>query len=148
MCLYLLNELLSKYTSDARVRGLVDSREIWIVFNVNPDGAEYDVATGSYRVVAQEPPAERGSSAVGTDLNRNFAYNWGCCGGSSGTFSSETYRGASPFSAPETQRIRDFVNSPRGRRRPADQDRHRLPHLLRAGAVALRLHDHRHARRA
>ena len=33
------------------------------------------------------------------------------CGGSSGTFSSETYRGAAAFSAPETQRVRDFVNS-------------------------------------
>ena len=62
-------------------------------------------------VVAQEPPAQRGSSAVGTDLNRNWSYQWGCCGGSSGTFSSETYRGASAFSAPETQRVRDFVNS-------------------------------------
>ena len=61
--------------------------------------------------MAQEPPAERGSSAVGTDLNRNWSFQWGCCGGSSGTFSSETYRGAAPFSAPETQRVRDFVNS-------------------------------------
>ena len=111
MCLYVLNELLSKYTSDARVRGLVDSREIWIIFNVNPDGAEYDVATGSYRSWRKNRQPNAGSSAVGTDLNRNFAYNWGCCGGSSGTFSSETYRGASAFSAPETQRIRDFVNS-------------------------------------
>ena len=61
--------------------------------------------------MAQEPPAQRGSSAVGTDLNRNWSLQWGCCGGSSGTFSSETYRGPSPFSAPETQRLRDFVNS-------------------------------------
>jgi hypothetical protein len=52
-----------------------------------------------------------GSTSAGTDLNRNFSFNWGCCGGSSGTFSSETYRGAAPFSAPETQRVRDFVNS-------------------------------------
>ena len=61
---------------------------------VNPDGVEYDIATGSYRIVAQEPPAQLGSTYVGTDLNRNWAYQWGCCGGSSGTFSSETYRGA------------------------------------------------------
>ena len=26
---------------------------------MNPDGSEYDIATGSYRIVAQEPPAER-----------------------------------------------------------------------------------------
>ena len=52
-----------------------------------------------------------GSTAVGTDLNRNWAWQWGCCGGSSGTFSSETYRGTAPFSAPETTVVRDFVNS-------------------------------------
>jgi hypothetical protein len=47
---------------------------------------------------------------VGTDLNRNWSYQWGCCGGSSGSTSSETYRGPSAFSAPESARLRDFVN--------------------------------------
>ena len=37
---------------------------------------------------------------------------------------------------------------PRRRRRAADQGGDRLPHLLRAGAVALRLHDGRHRGRA
>ena len=144
MCLYVLNELLSQYTSDARVRGLVDSREIWIIFNVNPDGAEYDVATGAYRSWRKNRQPNAGSSSVGTDLNRNFAYNWGCCGGSSGTFSSETYRGASAFSRardPADPRLRQLA---RDRRCPADQDGHRLPHLLGARALALRLHDRRH----
>ena len=35
----------------------------------------------------------------------------GCCGGSSGSPSSSTYRGPSAFSAPETQVVRNFVNS-------------------------------------
>jgi hypothetical protein len=111
MALYLLNELSSKYASDTRIKNVVDSREIWIVFNLNPDGAEYDVATGSYRSWRKNRQPNAGSSAVGTDLNRNWSYRWGCCGGSSGSFSSETYRGASAFSAPETQRVRDFTNS-------------------------------------
>jgi carboxypeptidase T len=111
MALYLLNELTSKYASDARVKNVVDSRETWIVFNLNPDGSEYDIATGSYRSWRKNRQPNAGSSAVGTDLNRNWSWRWGCCGGSSGTFSSETYRGASAFSAPETQRVRDFVNS-------------------------------------
>lgn len=110
MALYLLGELTSKYASDARIRNIVDSREIWIVPMVNPDGVEYDVATGSYRSWRKNRQPN-GSSAVGTDLNRNWGYRWGCCGGSSGTFSSETYRGASAFSAPETRNVRDLVNS-------------------------------------
>ena len=61
--------------------------------------------------MAQEPPAQRGLRDVGTDLNRNWGFRWGCCGGSSGVFSVETYRGTRPFSAPETARLRDFVLS-------------------------------------
>ena len=111
MALYQLNELTSKYATDAKIKELVDSREIWIVPMVNPDGVEYDIATGSYRSWRKNRQPNSGSSAVGTDLNRNWGFQWGCCGGSSGTFSSETYRGPSAFSAPETQRVRDFVNS-------------------------------------
>jgi hypothetical protein len=111
MCLYLVDELTAKYATDSRVRGLVDSREIWVVTNVNPDGSEYDVATGSYRSWRKNRQPNSGSSYVGTDLNRNWGYQWGCCGGSSGSTSSDTYRGPSAFSAPETARVRDFVTS-------------------------------------
>jgi carboxypeptidase T len=111
MALYLLDELTSKYASDARIRNVVDSREIWIVPMVNPDGVEYDIATGIYRSWRKNRQPNAGSGAVGTDLNRNWGYRWGCCGGSSGVFSSETYRGASAFSAPETRNVRDLVDS-------------------------------------
>src|SRR3712207_5483314 len=111
MCLYLIDELTRTYATDTRIKGLVDSREIWVLTNVNPDGAEFDVATGSYRSWRKNRQPNSGSSYVGTDLNRNWGYNWGCCGGSSGSTSSDTYRGPSAFSAPETARIRDFVNS-------------------------------------
>ena len=111
MALYLLNQYTSTYASDTRVRNVVNSREIWIIPTVNPDGAEYDVATGSYRSWRKNRQPNSGSSYVGTDLNRNYGYKWGCCGGSSGSTSSDTYRGPSAFSAPETRAIRDFVNS-------------------------------------
>ncbi|HEY7968512.1 MAG TPA: M14 family zinc carboxypeptidase, partial [Candidatus Limnocylindrales bacterium] len=52
-----------------------------------------------------------GSSAIGTDLNRNYPYDWGCCGGSSGSKSSLTYRGPKALSAPETQAVTRFVLS-------------------------------------
>lgn len=109
--LYLMHEFTDDYASDSRVKAIVDSREIWIVPSVNPDGSEYDIATGSYRSWRKNRQPNSGSTAVGTDLNRNYSYNWGCCGGSSTSKSSETYRGASAFSAPETKVIRDFVAS-------------------------------------
>ena len=113
MAMYLLNELTSKYATDARIRDVVDGREIWIVPTVNPDGAEFDVATGSYAMWRKNRQPNAGSTYVGTDLNRNWGFQWGCCGGSSGSFSSETYRGAAPFSAPETTVVRNFVQSRR-----------------------------------
>jgi hypothetical protein len=109
--IYILKELTSKYATDARVRNVVDNRELTIVYTLNPDGKEYDVASGSYRSWRKNRQPNSGSSAVGTDLNRNWGYKWGCCNGSSGSPSSDTYRGASAFSAPETQRVRDYVNS-------------------------------------
>ncbi|HVR96751.1 MAG TPA: M14 family zinc carboxypeptidase [Thermoanaerobaculia bacterium] len=111
MALYTLKMLTDEYGTDPQITGLVDGREIWIVFDMNPDGGEYDVATGTYRSWRKNRQPNAGTSAVGTDLNRNWGYKWGCCGGSSGTASSETYRGAAAFSAPETQRVRDFVDS-------------------------------------
>ncbi|MER5880489.1 M14 family metallopeptidase [Streptomyces sp. NPDC001910] len=109
MALYLLRELGSGYGSDARVTNMVNNREIWIVPDLNPDGGEYDIATGSYRSWRKNRQPNSGSSYVGTDLNRNWNYKWGCCGGSSGSTSSETYRGASAESAPEVKVVADFV---------------------------------------
>jgi len=111
MALYLLHLFTDNYAGDTRIKNVVNSREIWIIPSVNPDGSEYDIATGSYRSWRKNRQPNTGSRYVGTDLNRNYSYNWGCCGGSSSNPSSETYRGPSAFSAPETQVVRNFVAS-------------------------------------
>ena len=49
MALYLIDELTGKYATDPRIKGIVDSREIWIIPSVNPDGSEYDIEPGTYR---------------------------------------------------------------------------------------------------
>ena len=111
MALYTLKMLTDEYGTTQPVTDLVNSREIWMVFDMNPDGGEYDISTGSYVSWRKNRQPNVGSSYIGTDLNRNWDYRWGCCGGSSGTTSSETYRGSAAFSAPETRVVRDFVNS-------------------------------------
>jgi carboxypeptidase T len=111
MALYLAHQLVDNYGADARITNIVNTRELWIVPDVNPDGGEYDIATGSYRSWRKNRQPNTGSSNIGTDLNRNWGYQWGCCGGSSGSTGSETYRGPSAFSAPETQVLRTFVQS-------------------------------------
>ena len=111
MALYLLRELGSGYGSDSRVTNMVNNREIWIVPDLNPDGGEYDIASGAYRSWRKNRQPNSGSSYVGTDLNRNWDYRWGCCGGSSGSASSETYRGRAAESTPEVKVVADFVRS-------------------------------------
>ncbi|MFD4589626.1 M14 family metallopeptidase [Streptomyces rubiginosohelvolus] len=111
MSLYLLREFAAGYGSDSRITQAVNGRELWIVPDMNPDGGEYDIASGSYRSWRKNRQPNSGSSAIGTDLNRNWAYKWGCCGGSSSSPSSDTYRGRAAESAPETKVVADFVRS-------------------------------------
>jgi murein tripeptide amidase MpaA len=109
--LYLFHLLVNGHGSDPEITSLVDNREIWMIFALNPDGAEYDLTGSPYRAWRKNRQPTPGSRYVGTDLNRNYDYRWACCGGSSGNPSSITYRGPRPFSAPETRALRDFVNS-------------------------------------
>lgn len=109
MALYLLAELTDDYGTDSRITNLVNTREIWLIPDLNPDGGEWDIRTGSYAGWRKNRQPNSGSSNVGTDLNRNWPYQWGCCGGSSGSTSSDTYRGTAPGSAPEVTNVINFV---------------------------------------
>ena len=108
--LYLANDLLQNYGAEGEATNLIDNRDIWILPNLNPDGSEYDIDQWQF-----QPPFWRKNrrnnqdGTWGVDLNRNFGYQWGCCGGSSSYTGSATYRGPAPFSEPESQALRDFV---------------------------------------
>jgi carboxypeptidase T len=115
MPIYILDLLTSNYGASTalgdRVTSLVNHREIWIVFMVNPDGLQYSLTGDPYRPWRKNRQPTPGSTYVGTDLNRNYDFHWGCCGGSSNTPSSASYRGPHAFSAPETRAMRDFILS-------------------------------------
>lgn len=114
--LYLLHLLADNYGTDSQIRGLVDSREIWIIFAVNPDGFVFDLScTGSthppYCAWRKNRQPNARTTAIGTDINRNYGYRWACCAGSTSNPSSITYRGPSAFSTPEARVVRNFVLS-------------------------------------
>ncbi|GAA3866175.1 M14 family metallopeptidase [Streptomyces sedi] len=109
MALYTLGELTTQYGGDSEVTELLDSREVWLIPSVNPDGKVYDQESGEFQMWRKNRQANEGSSSIGTDLNRNWAYEWGCCGGSSDSPGGETYRGSGPESGTETQVVADFV---------------------------------------
>ncbi|MEP7319319.1 MAG: M14 family zinc carboxypeptidase [Panacibacter sp.] len=105
--------ILENYKKDPFVKSLVDSTEMFFIPCLNPDGYIYNQTTnpnggGLWR----KNRRPNGNGSYGVDLNRNYGYKWGYDNvGSSNIGSSDTYRGASPFSEPETQMVRDFCNS-------------------------------------
>ena len=48
MTLHIMHWLVDGYGVDPRITQIVNTREIWIVFVVNPDGAEYDISGGHF----------------------------------------------------------------------------------------------------
>lgn len=105
--------LLENYGSDPEVTYLVDNTELYFIPCINPDGYVYNEQTdpnggGLWR--KNRRPNDDGS--FGVDLNRNYGFEWGFDDfGSSPIPSTETYRGATPFSEPETQAVRDLCNT-------------------------------------
>ena len=104
--IYILDLLTDHYGRKTplgrRVTNLVDKRRIWIVFMVNPDGLQYDLTGSPYRSWRKSRQPIPGSRQLGIDLNRNYGYGFGCCGGSSGKprarsrAPSSSARGGSP----------------------------------------------------
>ena len=107
MALEVIRLFTEGYGHDPALTNLVNTREIWVLPNINPDGGEYDIETGVYRYWRKNR-RDNLEGSFGVDLNRNYGYRWGG-DGSSGTPSAETYRGPTAFSEPETQVVRDFV---------------------------------------
>ena len=104
-------QLTARYDDSGRIKNIVDKREIWFIFALNPDGWAHDFGGSPYRGWRKNRQPNSGTSNVGTDLNRNYGYRWGCCGGSSGSTGAWNYRGSGPFSTPEARVMRDFVDS-------------------------------------
>jgi carboxypeptidase T len=109
--MYYMYYLLENYGTDPEVTYLVNNREIYFIPCINPDGYEYNRQTNPNGGGMWRKNRRNNGGSYGVDLNRNFGYMWGYDNiGSSGTPSSETYRGPSAFSEPETQAIRNFAN--------------------------------------
>jgi len=96
--LALVEALCQDGGEDARVRWLLEHFQLLVLPIMNPWG---------YRVSIQ-------SSATDCDLNRNFPTCWDEYEGDPGrwfsNYTREQFRGAAPFSEPETQAIRDVCD--------------------------------------
>ncbi|MER6960790.1 MULTISPECIES: M14 family zinc carboxypeptidase [unclassified Streptomyces] len=109
----LMHHYLDNYRTDKRIKKIVDSTELWFVLSANPDGYDYTFQSTDNRLWRKNLRDVNGDGAIttgdGVDLNRNFAYKWGYDDeGSSPNPTSQTYRGASPGSEPETKALDAF----------------------------------------
>jgi hypothetical protein len=100
--------LVNQYGIDADATWMLDHQEIHLILQSNPDGRKRAESGILWRKNADNNFCGNTNSR-GIDLNRNFPYNWGCCGGSSGSACAETFRGPSGGSEPETQAVRDYM---------------------------------------
>ncbi|MDB5196733.1 MAG: hypothetical protein JWP88_1104 [Flaviaesturariibacter sp.] len=119
--IFFMQYLAENYAaSDGKIKNLIDSREIYIIPCLNPDGYAYNYSGAS----ASYPTTGGGlwrknrrlisGNTYGVDINRNYGIDWGNCSGAStscgsSAASDETYYGPNAFSEKETKALRDFV---------------------------------------
>lgn len=103
--------LIQNYDTNPDITWLLDSSEIYLLFQSNPDGRKQAETGLSWRKNTNENYCSPTSTSRGADLNRNFSFQWGCCGGSSGSQCDTTYRGPTPASEPEVQAVQNFLRA-------------------------------------
>lgn len=103
--------LVTQYGSNADATWLLDNHEIHLLLQSNPDGRVQAESGLSWRKNTNQNYCSPTSTSRGADLNRNFEYQWGCCGGSSTNQCSLTYRGPAPASEPETGAIQAYLRA-------------------------------------
>jgi carboxypeptidase T len=113
-------DLLKNDGVDSRITTILDKSRVIVVPVVNPDGFTlsrtlgYEMKRKNCRIVNGQLPtsgqcAQSSNQSRGVDLNRNYSGFWGGPGASS-SLTSETYRGASAFSEPESRNIQALVS--------------------------------------
>lgn len=118
MVMYTMLRMLHGYLNDDQeIKSILATSGVFFVPIVNLDS--YSRISSNYALTNQLEMIRKNQrdtcgfkDNVGVDLNRNYAYKWGFDDlGSSKGPCEEDYRGSGPFSEPETQAIRYFVES-------------------------------------
>ncbi|MEO6065303.1 MAG: M14 family zinc carboxypeptidase [Lysobacterales bacterium] len=107
--LRLVEWLLANYGENADATWLLDHQELHVLVQSNPDGRKRAEQGASWRKntnIDHCPAGRRGA-----DLNRNYPFEWGAHGGSSGDPCMDTFRGPSTSSEPETQAVINYVRT-------------------------------------
>ncbi|XP_018325360.1 carboxypeptidase B-like [Agrilus planipennis] len=110
---YILNEFLT--SNDSSIRATAESLIWYFLPMCNPDGYNRTFTVDRMHrknvqvVEGSNCTGYSGGNGIGTDLNRNFGFNW-MSGGSSSNPCSVTYAGPAAFSSPESRALRNVVD--------------------------------------
>jgi hypothetical protein len=114
-----IDYLVTSYGTDTTVTNLLNTTELWVIPVANPDGRQIVESGGSSPYFQRKNANDsRGSCARpptstnqhGVDMNRNATWAWGGVGSSSSAC-TQTYRGTSAASEPETAAQQALFNS-------------------------------------
>lgn len=110
---YFMWYLLENYGKNKEINALINRTELFFVPMVNPDGYIYNqVNSPQGGGLWRKNLSPNIDLNPGTDLNRNYGYNWGYDDlGSSPFTDSEVFRGANSFSEVETQAVKSFCEA-------------------------------------
>ncbi len=111
--------LLAGYGTDPDATWILDHHEVHQLLVTNPDGRKRAETGLSWRKNADDDFCT-GSNSRGIDLNRNFDFEWGCCGGSSSSECDTTFRGPAAASEPETLAVQGYMSAIFPDQRPDD----------------------------
>ncbi|MEE9492662.1 MAG: M14 family zinc carboxypeptidase [Gammaproteobacteria bacterium] len=103
--------LVNNYGVDADITWILNHHEVHLMLQTNPDGRKQAETGILWRKNTNQNYCGATSNSRGADLNRNFAFEWNCCGGSSNDQCSTTYHGSGPASEPETQAVQNYLQS-------------------------------------
>ena len=101
--------LVDGYATDPDITWLLDHHEVHLVLQANPDGRKRAESGLFWRKNVNNDYCSN-TNDRGADLNRNFAFEWGCCGGASNSQCSPTFRGPAAASEPEIQALQDYAS--------------------------------------
>ena len=109
----LMHHIIDSYGTDKKITKLVDKNELWFIPVSNPDGYDFTFEPDQ-RLWRKNLRDNNNDGTIapgdGVDLNRNYATKWGYDNeGSSPNTGSETYRGPSATSEPETKAFDSFA---------------------------------------
>ncbi|KAK0639674.1 carboxypeptidase [Cercophora newfieldiana] len=93
----------------AEVQGFLNKYDFFFFPIVNPDGFVYTQTNDRLWRKNRQPTS--GSTCIGHDINRNWAYKWDVTGGASTNPCAQDFKGVTQSDAPETTSLASWLRS-------------------------------------